>query len=410
MLLKLRTYFSPKTIHDEEAFHQTGLLIFAMLTVILASLILCLVSVVMHLSRGTFIMGSLFILSTVLLFLFRRSAIKYEISAHLFLLFVTIAIVLCVYFDGGIYSAILPWFSLVAVGGIILFSKAEAILWACVLSCIVLLFSFINYNDLAMSKDVPKSVYPIFISSCTLCLIFAFFYLVQYFEQTLLKSMAEIRSQKRVIEREQKRSDELLLNILPEAIMHELKATGKTPAHRFEQVSVIFADFKDFSKISATLTPEVLVEALEAYFEAFDKVIKGFDIEKIKTVGDAYICASGIPVANQTNAFVAVEVAQKFLDVIAEYNIERKDKVHFDIRIGIHTGPVVAGVVGFTKFAYDIWGDTVNTAARMQENGDTNKINVSQTTYDIIKEKYHCVYRGKIAAKNKGEIDMYFIS
>lgn len=409
MLRKLRNHFTPNSAINEDDYRKAGLLIFGLLLIAIGSCVSATACLVLQVTRGAIILGALSLSSIILLLLFKNEQWRYHRTSNIFILSIVLAIGLCVFFDGGIYSAVLPWFALAAVGAIVLLSKREAMRWGILISLIVISFSFLNYNDIAVSKDVPKSVYPMFISICTLGLIMAFFMIIQYFEDTLMRSMAAIHAQKIVIEREQKRSDELLLNILPEEIMRELKETGKTRAYSYEQVSVIFADFKDFSKISATLTPEVLVEALEDYFEAFDNIIKDYDIEKIKTVGDAYICASGIPVANNSNAFIAVEVAQKFLDVIDAYKIKRKDKVLFDIRIGIHTGPVVAGVVGIKKFAYDIWGDTVNTAARMQENGETNLINVSQSTYDLIKDKYDCSYRGKISAKNKGEIDMYFI-
>jgi class 3 adenylate cyclase len=410
MLVKLRRYFIPPNIQGQENLRKAGLLVFGLIVVVAAAFVYLSATLILGLPRGITIMSLLLVSILFLLLLFKSGKLTYRITSNLFLGASTTAIVFAVFFDGGIYSSILDWLALTAVGAIILLSKREAILWMLLVCLIVFSFSFLNYQDIATNKDVPKSVYPVFISVTTLGLILAFFFMIQYFEDTIIHSMNEISSQKMQIEREQERSDELLLNILPKEIMQELKATGKTPAHRYEQVSVIFADFKDFSKISSTLTPEVLVEALEDYFEAFDHIIDAYDIEKIKTVGDAYICASGIPSPNTNNAFIAVEVSYKILDVIEEYKIRRKDKVNFDIRIGIHTGPVVAGVVGITKFAYDIWGDTVNTAARMQENGEPNRINISQSTYDIVKEKYHCTHRGKIAAKNKGDIDMYFIS
>jgi class 3 adenylate cyclase len=173
----------------------------------------------------------------------------------------------------------------------------------------------------------------------------------------------------------------------------------------------LFADFTNFTSIIEELPPEELVSGIDEYFETFDNITETHGVEKIKTVGDAYICASGLPSVNLNNPVLMVNVA---LDMIAAVeNIKEKrskeGKVCFDIRIGIHSGPLVAGVVGVKKFAYDIWGDTVNTAARMQQCGEPGRINISGTTHDLVKHRFVCAKRGKIEAKNKGLIDMYFV-
>jgi class 3 adenylate cyclase len=201
------------------------------------------------------------------------------------------------------------------------------------------------------------------------------------------------------------------LNILPEEVVKELKQTGKTTARNYDLVTVMFADFKDFTLISNNLTPEDLVTAIDCYFEKFDTIIASHDVEKIKTIGDAYLCAAGLPEPNTRNPVEMVDVALKFLHAVDQLKQERTaaGKITFDIRIGIHSGPLIAGVVGIRKFAYDIWGDAVNTAARMQQNGDEGRINISGTTYELIKHRFHCTHRGRIEAKNKGLVDMYFV-
>jgi len=225
------------------------------------------------------------------------------------------------------------------------------------------------------------------------------------------KTLKELAAKNKIIEEEQRKSNELLLNILPEEVMHELKQHGKTQARNYGKATVLFADIKDFTIISEQLSPDDLIEGLDAYFEIFDKVIERHEIEKIKTIGDAYVCAGGVPVKNEGNPFEVVKAA---LEMVEE--IKKLDKVRiaagkkcFSFRIGIHTGPLVAGIIGLRKFAYDIWGDTVNTAARMQQGSEPNKINISGATYELIKNDFACVYRGKLEAKNKGEIDMYFV-
>jgi class 3 adenylate cyclase len=228
---------------------------------------------------------------------------------------------------------------------------------------------------------------------------------------TRQRALKQLADKNRIIEEEKRRSDELLLNILPEEVMHELKTHGRTQARNYSKATVLFADIKDFTTISERLSPDELIEGLDQYFEKFDKVIEKYDIEKIKTIGDAYVCAGGVPTKSEGNPHLVVQAALEFVKEIENLRKERaaKGKIPFEFRIGIHTGQLVAGVIGIRKFAYDIWGDTVNMAARMQQASEPNKINISGATYELVKDKFACVYRGKIEAKNKGEIDMYFV-
>ena len=211
--------------------------------------------------------------------------------------------------------------------------------------------------------------------------------------------------------RSRKSSEELLLNILPEEVADEIKTTGAAKAKAYTMVTVMFTDFEDFTKVSENVSAELLVNEIHTCFSAFDLIIQRYKIEKIKTIGDAYMCASGLPVSSYTHATDMVAAAIEIRDYMLYRKKEKeaKGETPFELRIGIHTGPVVAGVVGTKKYAYDIWGDTVNIAARMEQNSETGKINISGTTYELVKEKFNCAYRGKIPAKNKGEIDMYFV-
>jgi class 3 adenylate cyclase len=210
---------------------------------------------------------------------------------------------------------------------------------------------------------------------------------------------------------QKRKSDDLLLNILPSEIAEELRETGSSKARRYPSVSVMFTDFKDFTRLSEQLTPEQLVNEIDYCYREFDRVIEKYGLEKIKTMGDAYICAGGLPVMNFTHPEDAVAAALDIRDFMDEYKSGRTNmnEPFFEIRIGLHTGPVVAGIVGSKKFAYDIWGDTVNLAARMESSGEINKVNISDSTYQMVKDKFTCTRRGKVEAKNKGEIDMYFV-
>ncbi len=218
--------------------------------------------------------------------------------------------------------------------------------------------------------------------------------------------------QRRKIAKEKRRSDELLLNILPSEVADELKDTGTAKARRFDQVTVMFTDFKGFTKLSEKLTPEQLVDEIDFCFSRFDNIIQKYDIEKIKTIGDSYMCASGLPVKNSTHAEDIIKAALEIRDFMASHKKEKDTSgdLSFEIRIGIHTGPVVAGIVGIKKFAYDIWGDTVNLASRMESSGLEGQVNISQGTYLLVKDKFACTHRGKVLTKSKGEVDMYFVS
>lgn len=221
----------------------------------------------------------------------------------------------------------------------------------------------------------------------------------------------EIEKQKQIIEAAKIQSDALLLNILPAEIADELKQFGKSYARKHEQVSVVFADIKGFTSIAEKLTPVKLVTQLDEVFGAFDNIIAKYGMEKIKTIGDAYMCASGLPLADNENAIKSVKAALDMQQFIKEFGAGNKiqNLPVFEIRIGIHTGPLVAGVVGLKKFAYDIWGDAVNLASQMEQHSEAGKVNISGETYSLIKDSFNCIYRGKIEAKSKGQVDMYFV-
>jgi len=225
------------------------------------------------------------------------------------------------------------------------------------------------------------------------------------------KSKRVLEAKNKLIADEQKKADDLLLNILPEPIAQELKINGKAKAQKINDSSVLFTDFENFSGIAEKMSPEMLVDELDHCFKGFDYIIGQYpSIEKIKTIGDSYMCASGLNgKAHRADELVraALEM-QSFLD---EYKLDRQQRGRpfFEARIGVHSGPVVAGVVGFKKFAYDIWGDTVNLASRIESNGVAGKVNISATTYQKVRHIFRCEHRGKISAKNLGQVDMYFV-
>ncbi|MBK7298489.1 MAG: tetratricopeptide repeat protein [Flavobacteriales bacterium] len=223
-----------------------------------------------------------------------------------------------------------------------------------------------------------------------------------------------IRRSKAVLQVEKDRSENLLLNILPADIAAELKEKGRVDAQDFDLVSILFTDFKGFTAASEKLSAQELVAEINSCFEAFDGIMGKYTIEKIKTIGDAYMAAGGLPVTSDASVKNTVLAALEMQLFIAKRKADRDAKglPAFEMRVGIHTGPIVAGIVGVRKFQYDIWGDTVNTASRMESNGEIGKVNISQTTYELLKADPEFAFesRGKIEAKGKGELDMWFVS
>jgi adenylate cyclase len=215
----------------------------------------------------------------------------------------------------------------------------------------------------------------------------------------------------RLLDSQKAEIETLLSNILPMEVAKELQINGTATPRYYESVSVLFTDFKSFTTIADHMSPQQVVAELNTCFIAFDNIVEKYKLEKIKTIGDAYMCAGGIPTPYSDHLLNMIKAAREILDFIEKRNEIRVNRglLPWDVRIGIHIGPVVAGVVGKKKYAYDIWGSTVNIASRMESNGEPGQINLSETTYLLIKDLYHCTYRGKIYAKNVGEIDMYFL-
>lgn len=213
------------------------------------------------------------------------------------------------------------------------------------------------------------------------------------------------------IARGRRQANRLLANILPAETIRELKSQGLVKARRYESVSVLFTDFKGFTRVSEQLPPEQLVADLDHCFRAFDTIVARYPVEKIKTVGDSYMCAAGLPLPNPRHAHALVQVALEMQDFMQDFNTRRRAESlpQLPMRVGIHSGPVVAGIVGQQKFAYDIWGDTVNTAARMESSGAPDQVNISAATYALLQDEFACTPRGMVDVKGKRSMEMYFV-
>ncbi len=270
----------------------------------------------------------------------------------------------------------------------------------------------------SLAFSVPKPLYLrwYFIALYVLLLVLIVLGIIKYRERSLKETQRvleeKVASRTADLAKEKERAEELLLNILPKETADELQKSGRATARHYNQVSVMFSDFKGFTSFAENTSPQKLVDELHRYFVKFDEIIGKYYLEKIKTIGDAYMCAGGVPIRNNSNAIAITLAALEIRDFMASMAEEKKQSGEeiLEVRLGIHTGPLTAGVVGMKKFAYDIWGDTVNTASRMESSSEPGRVNVSGTTYEMIKKYFETEYRGQKEAKGKGLVEMYFVN
>lgn len=230
------------------------------------------------------------------------------------------------------------------------------------------------------------------------------------FVQMFMGILVQVLTQN--LNQERRKSDRLLRSVLPETIANELKLTDRVQPVDYTCASVLFTDFVGFTQIAEGFSPQELIEELDSCFSQFDQIARKHKLEKIKTIGDAYMAVGGIPLINQTHAVDCVLAALEIEELISRWRQEEmaENRPYWKIRVGVHSGDLVAGVIGREKFSYDVWGDTVNTASRLESSGEAGRVNISGATYDLVHEFFDCEFRGRVAAKNKGEIDMYFVN
>ena len=284
---------------------------------------------------------------------------------------------------------------------------------SCNLMVLTAILSVKSFANTPGATEITLAISTIVIGLIILVAVeFAIYKLLEFKFKRKQKVLEQIINKKNEdLVRINEKTEALLANVLPKNTADELMAKGKATKTKYNFVTVLFSDIQGFTQIAEEMNPEVLIDELDKFFFHFDSVVEKYRIEKIKTIGDAYMCAGGIPEKNRTNPVEVILAAlemQEYMKNLKEASLIQGMK-YWDIRIGIHTGTVIAGVVGHKKLSYDIWGDTVNIASRMESSGEAGKINVSGATYEFVKDFFICEYRGKMPVKYKGELDMYFV-
>ena len=304
-------------------------------------------------------------------------------------------------------SAVIIWSTLCPLGALAFHNTKAATYWFLLFLASMVAVFFLDNNLFSDETPLPDSVVNILFTLNITAVTFLIFFLLRFFvnQNELVKE--KLKQEQILLAAEREKSERLLLNILPESIAKRLKDGEKIIANEHNEAAVLFADIVGFTGISGHLTPDMLVKNLNKIFTHFDNLAEEHGLEKIKTIGDSYMVASGLTELKKDHIKSMADFALSISADIQNFSLDGRQKC--DVRIGIHIGPVVAGVIGTKKFSYDIWGDAVNTASRMESSGETGKIQISQKFYEHIKDDYECQYRGQTEIKGKGLMDLYFL-
>jgi class 3 adenylate cyclase len=404
-------YFIPTGLpDDEEVQRKANLTVGTLLIITIFNLNYSAFSWFIDYPGGLISQVSLFLVGLITLFLY-RSGIRHFILMLVYFIFCSVSIAITVFYTGGFSSELFAWLATTPIVALLIWNKRGSLLSLLVVVAIEIGFFYFAQQDYVFPQQIKPGLAEGFYLACNLGLVLILYWIAFVFENAKDMALQNLSNKNVELAKEKKKSDDLLLNILPASVAEELKETGGSKAGLFENVSVLFLDIVDFTLIGEDLSPQELVNELNHCFTLFDNLVTKNQMEKIKTVGDSYIAVSGLPAERANHAEIAVDTALDMMEVIEKYGEDRRkaNKPYFQFRAGIHSGPLVAGIVGIKKFAYDIWGDTVNIAARMEQNGEGGKVNISNQTYELVKHKFQTEVRGKLPAKNKGDIEMYFV-
>lgn len=407
MIKSILNYFIPEAYtHDAEVMRRASLTVGTFIIVAYFNINYVVISKLIDYQGGIYSQAPLFVASVICLFLYRASVKPWLVNTIFFISSI-ISIAITIYFTRGYESFILPWIATTPIVALLVAGKKGGY-FALLGSIISLTFFYYLYsNKISIpTEDYNLAYKNVFSFSTHLGLVLILFAIALFFENAKNTALKTLDLKNEQLNIEKKRSDDLLLNILPSEIVSELKETGESKAKLFNNVSVLFTDFVQFTHICENLTPEELVAELDIYFKGFDEIIVRNGMEKIKTIGDAYLAVCGLPNEVDDHAFKAVQAG---IDIARFVQQQKAKGGKFDVRVGINSGPLIAGIVGVKKFAYDVWGDTVNTASRLESTSETGKVNISESTHLLVHQHFKCTFRGKIEAKNKGEIAMYFV-
>ena len=411
LITNIFQFFIPPSVPDDaESQRKARITVAVLMIIILFNLNYYVISYLIGFTGGVLSQFPVMIVGMTILLLYRLS-VNAEWLYLIYFICQPVAIAVAVYYTGGFSSVLFPWLAATPIVAVLIWSKVGG--WFTISLVIAIeLFFFYLYG---VSHVAPNQINPeyqkIFYLACNLGLPVILFLVAIVFENARQDALVNLTEAMNELEREKQKSEKLILNILPEKIAHELKLRGEATATEFESVTVLFADFKDFTTMIQKMEPDALVAEIHHCFSAFDAIIDTYGMEKIKTIGDAYLAVSGLPTPSHRHARLAVQAALDIRDFMETYRAERQqaNRVFFQSRIGLHSGSVIAGIVGRKKFQYDIWGDTVNTASRVESASEPGKINISSSTYQLVQNEFICSSRGKINTKGKGEIDMYFV-
>jgi class 3 adenylate cyclase len=400
MSQRLPRYFLPHNIESNNERRKALLLINFILVLSVFSLIYLTGCYYAGVMVGVYTNPIMFPLCVTSLFVFKRTK-RFVLSTNIAVLGLTAGIAEGVVFSGNIASPALPWLIASPSLAFLLGNKKSGIIWT-----VLVAFLFIGFGAISILNVPVPYLFPSYLQNYILTFTFIAVTAFLSIVLTIYNTTRDNASNALISEKE--KADTLLLNILPAEVAAELKEKGSSTAKQFDSVTVLFTDFVNFTIAGERLHPQQLVDELHQCFKAFDEIVDRYSIEKIKTVGDAYLAVCGLPNRNEKHAENIVRAALEIRDFMLQRRKCMGDRT-FEIRIGIHSGSVVAGIVGVKKFAYDIWGDTVNTAARMEQHGAAGRVNISEATYNLVRSNFNCISRGEIVAKNKGARKMFFV-